>query len=416
MTLAAAVLVAAIISADLPVQVVFKGNPKARPDEKCCVSWWGPNILVTNSNTTIICASCKPNARGAPTTSWVSRSTSAGRTWSAPVRATGPGCGDAVYSRTTNTILQTTAPPRSEVGEFVQGSAACSPCCEALHKYCGAFVAKGAACLRCEQQHAAALRNATACKGDPSGKMQRFCGATPPPPSPPGPRPPPTPPTPPGALPGPIWAHQLPPLTAAQLAKCETGLSRSTDEAHTWSAPTLMSINNSLGPHYGGGGLNHGIQMRRGPHAGRLVLARRLNCKAVMGDHNEQQYFHSFALFSDDNGDSWTAGQLLPKGWTECQAAELVNGSLLMTSRMYGSPWLTPGHPQASDRRRGFARSDDGTTAPSPPSPHSRRPPFVPPAPAFLTDLRALALGRRLQVDSPGRRSGTSRIGSRRSW
>ena len=36
------------------------------------------------------------------------------------------------------------------------------------------------------------------------------------------------------------------------------------------------------------------------------------------------------------------------------------NGSLLMTSRMYGSPWLTPGRPAPSDLRRGFARSDDG--------------------------------------------------------
>ena len=135
------------------------------------------------------------------------------------------------------------------------------------------------------------------------------------------------------------------------------------------------------GPHYGGSGLNHGIQIRNGPHAGRLAMARRLNCKAAMGDHNEQQYFHSFVIFSDNNGAhtpqqrlapaptdrsvvragvSWTAGQLLPKGWTECQVAEMTNGSLLMTSRMYGSPWLTPGRPMRSDLRRGFARSDDG--------------------------------------------------------
>ena len=110
-------------------------------------------------------------------------------------------------------------------------------------------------------------------------------------------------------------------------------------------------------------------------------MARRLNCKAAMGAHNEQQYFHSFVIFSDNNGAhtpqqhlapaltdrsvvragvSWTAGQLLPKGWTECQVAEMQNGSLLMTSRMYGRPWLTPGRPMRSDLRRGFARSDDG--------------------------------------------------------
>ena len=31
-------------------------------------------------------------------------------------------------------------------------------------------------------------------------------------------------------------------------------------------------------------------------------MARRMNCKAAMGDHNEQQYFHSFVIFSDNNG------------------------------------------------------------------------------------------------------------------
>ena len=78
-----------------------------------------------------------------------------------------------------------------------------------------------------------------------------------------------------------------------------------------------------------------------------------------MGDHGAQGYFHSFVLYSDDQGGSWTVGQLAPQGWTECQVAELKNGSLLMTSRMYGKPWLsTPA--RASDLRRGFARSDDG--------------------------------------------------------
>ena len=88
------------------------------------------------------------------------------------------------------------------------------------------------------------------------------------------------------------------------MSKCETGLAHSTDEAKTWSKPELLNVNNSLGPHYGGSGLNHGIQIRKGPHAGRLAMARRMNCKAAMGDHNEQQYFHSFVIYSDDNGTS----------------------------------------------------------------------------------------------------------------
>ena len=77
------------------------------------------------------------------------------------------------------------------------------------------------------------------------------------------------------------------------------------------------------------------------------------------------RYFRSVVLFSDDQGTSWTVGQLLPQGWTECQVAEMSNGSLLMTSRMYGPPYLSS-PPKRTDRRRGFARSDDGESHPAP--------------------------------------------------
>ena len=57
-----------------------------------------------------------------------------------------------------------------------------------------------------------------------------------------------------------------------------------------------------------------------------------------------------------------TCVALLPQGWTETQVAEMRNGSLLLTSRMYGTAFI-PDPKNASDRRnkrRGFARSDDG--------------------------------------------------------
>lgn len=221
-----------------------------------------------------------------------------------------------------------------------------SPCAVTLNKYCGT-AAKGAACIACEHQHSVETK-AAHCD---SSKMSRFCQ---------GPAPP-TPPTPPGPLPGPVWAPDLPPLTQAQYAKCRAAAIVSTDDGKTWSVPKLMQVNGSLNgsAHYAGFGLNHGIELQNGPHAGRLALARRFDCPAVMGDHNEQGYFHSYVLYSDDQGESWTVGQLLPQGWTECQVAELKNGSLLMTSRMYGKPWLSS-PPKPSDLRRGFARSDDG--------------------------------------------------------
>ena len=88
------------------------------------------------------------------------------------------------------------------------------------------------------------------------------------------------------------------------------------------------------------------------------MLARRYDCEPNNKAFNER-FAQSFVLFSDDQGATWTAGERLAEGWTECQVAELRNGSLLLTARMAGAPWLSkPG--VRSDRRRGFARSDDG--------------------------------------------------------
>jgi len=55
------------------------------------------------------------------------------------------------------------------------------------------------------------------------------------------------------------------------------------------------------------------------------------------------------------------AGELLPVGWSECQAAEMKNGSLLLTSRL-GRPYNDFYCRNGPDFcwERGFARSDDG--------------------------------------------------------
>ena len=47
------------------------------------------------------------------------------------------------------------------------------------------------------------------------------------------------------------------------------------DGGRTFPKHTLLNVSNSLGPHYVGGSLNHGIELMNGPHKGRLVLAGR---------------------------------------------------------------------------------------------------------------------------------------------
>jgi len=174
--------------------------------------------------------------------------------------------------------------------------------------------------------------------------------------------PPPPPPTPTGV----VNASQLPQLRPDELANCETGLAKSYDNGATWSKLERITVKNSLGPMYTGGGLNHGIQLHYGPHAGRVAMARRFDCAPAGAGTKE--YMRSFVLFSDDGGNNWEAGELLPEGWTECQVAEMRNGSLLMSSRLeHTFPQWQPSpdnttwpNPDRQNKRRAFARSDDG--------------------------------------------------------
>ena len=60
-------------------------------------------------------------------------------------------------------------------------------------------------------------------------------------------------------------------------------------------------------------GAYHGIQIQNGPHKGRLAFAERFDCPGV---DESAPYWRSYVLYSDDEGRTWTTGQLLPEGWT----------------------------------------------------------------------------------------------------
>ena len=213
---------------------------------------------------------------------------------------------------------------------------------------------KGAACVACEKANAKSMENG----GCSVSKLSRFCappleplheGAAVPPATPRC-----------GKL---AWARDLPPPSAARLEALKGAVVTSSDDGLTWTEPTQpIRVNGSIGPHYIGGGINHGLELQRGGFAGRLVFARRFDgALREPGDpHDLTPYMRSFILFSDDDGDTFTVGQLLPASWTECEVAELRNGSLLMTSRIEGCVAAYGKNTTSCGHTRGFARSDDG--------------------------------------------------------
>ena len=130
--------------------------------------------------------------------------------------------------------------------------------------------------------------------------------------------------------------------TAHLCGPCISSVKRSTDLASSWSAPTVISNINQTG----GSGVSSGIVLTAGSHRGRVLIPQRHDCHDCSGSTN------SFALISDNHGVTFTGGQKLPHGWSECQLAELRNGSVVMSSRNDGD--------KAMASNRLFARSDDG--------------------------------------------------------
>ena len=113
-------------------------------------------------------------------------------------------------------------------------------------------------------------------------------------------------------------------------------LASSTDHGVTWTKPveiTATTKDPSWTWYATGPGI--GIQIKHGPHAGRLVIPCDYNNndstdpkKVIRGSH---------AIFSDNHGRTWQLGGTIAPGMNECQVAELFDGrgTLLMDMRSY---------------------------------------------------------------------------------
>eukprot|EP01052_Picozoa_sp_SAG31_P000666 SAG31_NODE_19_length_35031_cov_42.510707_17_plen_865_part_00 len=336
----------AAAATELSVTTVLHGNPNARSTE--CQSFWSPLLLHTNTNTTVLIAMCKrgQGSRAAPFVKLI-QSKDSGRTWLPQIDITNQTLGQFAYSRTSSKIVMLVG-MQDECG---------NSCRCAMIKHCNQTASRGATCAACEKANAKAMENG----GCTASELSRFCA----------------PPTEqqavaldPVAIPGMnrshgdlVWAKDLPTPSATRLERLRGAVITSSDDGRTWTAPERpIQVNGSIGPHYIGGGINHGLELQQGQFAGRLVFARRFDgALRVPGDPDDlTPYMRSFVLFSDDGGATFQVGQLLPASWTECEVAELRNGSLLMTSRIEGCVAAYGRNTSSCGHERGFARSDDG--------------------------------------------------------
>lgn len=110
---------------------------------------------------------------------------------------------------------------------------------------------------------------------------------------------------------------------------------QSNDQGATWSKPREITaaVKKPEWTWYATGpGI--GIQIKHGPHAGRLVLPCDHN--APTGTPGEFTR-GSHAIYSDDHGATWQLGGFIRPGMNECQVAELFDGqgTLLMDMRSY---------------------------------------------------------------------------------
>ena len=105
----------------------------------------------------------------------------------------------------------------------------------------------------------------------------------------------------------------------------------SDDDGRTWSqAQELPELRQ---PHWGwyATGPGNAIQMTEGKFAGRIVVPA--NHSDTQSDDNH--YYRSHVVFSEDGGASWTLGGTAGPATNESTVVELPDGSLLLNMRSY---------------------------------------------------------------------------------
>ncbi len=128
---------------------------------------------------------------------------------------------------------------------------------------------------------------------------------------------------------------------------------KSGDDGRTWKPVAVEIVPDAKGNRPSMHMNEHGITLRRGAHAGRLIRPSRFY--AGKNHRSKWPQHYTNAVYSDDGGNTWrTSGPFPEKGTGEAAIAELSDGTLYYNSRRH---WAPEGK---NPRRRWVARSDDG--------------------------------------------------------
>mgnify|MGYP002844356308 CR=1 FL=1 len=111
--------------------------------------------------------------------------------------------------------------------------------------------------------------------------------------------------------------------TADQKCSCGVAMVQGLNGEH-YSQPVALPPSSGVL----GSSLDSGIVLQKGPHAGRLLVCMRKICK-----NSCPAPYQAFAAYSDDRGAHWSASPHLHNGTTECQVAELSDGTVYMSIR-----------------------------------------------------------------------------------
>ena len=133
-------------------------------------------------------------------------------------------------------------------------------------------------------------------------------------------------------------------------------VSSSEDDGQSWSQPTEItdSVKDPEWDWYATGP-GVGVQLQKGPHAGRLVVPCDHSYRTSNPDEVVPRYgdpgpgFGSHLIYSDDHGQSWRRGGVIRPLANECQVVELAEGRLRMNIRSY-----------FGKNRRAWSLSSDG--------------------------------------------------------